>query len=70
MTTAKLKRTVDRLTPAQRAFVASYLRHLARVDDPQHQAKLGERMRRMDAGRKVSLAQARRLHQALAAEGL
>jgi hypothetical protein len=70
MTTAKLKQTVDNLTLAQRAFVAAYLQHLARVDDPQHQAKLGQRMRRMDAGRKVSLEQAQRLHEALAAEGL
>lgn len=70
MTVAKLKRTVDAMRPGERAFVAAYLKHLARVDDPAHQAKRGQRLRRMDAGRKVSLDQVRRLHRALEAEGL
>ena len=70
MTTAKLKRTVDAMTPAERAFVAAYLQHLSRADDPLHKARLGARMRRMDSGRKVSLDKARRLHRALQAEGL
>lgn len=70
MTVAKLKQTVDAMKPAERAFVAAYLQHLSRVDDPQHKARLGQRMRRMDSGRKVSLEQAKRLHQALEAERL
>lgn len=70
MTVAKLKRTVDAMKPEERAFVGAYLQHLARVDDPVHKTRLGERMRRMDAGRKVSLEQAKRLHQALEKEGL
>ncbi len=70
MTTARLKLAVDAMTPSERAFVGAYLQHLARVDDPLHKARLGARMRRMDAGKKVSLEQARRLHHALAAEKL
>ena len=66
----ELKQTIDTLGPEERVFVAAYLQHLARVEDPQHQAKLGERMRRMDAGRKITLDQAQRLHEALEAEGL
>jgi hypothetical protein len=70
VSTAKLKQTVDVMTPAERAFVGAYLQHLARADDPTHKAKLGMRMRRMDGGRKVSLEQARHLHRALKAEKL
>jgi len=58
------------MTSEERVFVLAYLRHLERVDDPVRQSQLGERMRRMDAGHKVTLEQAERLHQALEAEGL
>ena len=55
---------------SERAFVRAYLRHLVRQEDGAHKKMLGERLRRMDSGRKVSLEQARRLHQALEAEGV
>ena len=70
MTTADLKKAVDAMTTEERLFVLAYLQHLSRVDDPLRQAQLGERMRRMDSGRKVTLDQAQRLHEALESEGL
>jgi len=70
MKVAKLKRTIDELTLEERVFVIAYLQHLARVDDPAHKARLGERLRRMEQGRKITLAQAQRLHEALEAEGV
>jgi hypothetical protein len=53
-----------------RLFASAYLKHLARMDDPTHQAKLGARMRRMDAGGKVTLDTAKRLDRELRAAGL
>ena len=70
VTTLKIKESIDRLSEADRAFAAAYLKHLARVNDPSHRAKLGERMRRMDAGRKIRLERVKRLHKELEAAGL
>jgi hypothetical protein len=58
------------MTEDERFFAVAYLQHLAQERDPSYQALLSERMRRMDAGHKVTLEQAQRIHQALEAEGL
>jgi hypothetical protein len=70
MTALKIKESIDRMTEENRAFAAAYLKHLARVDDPSHRVKLGERMRKMDRGRKVRLERVKRLHKELEAAGL
>lgn len=70
MTTLKIKQSIDRMNEANRMFAAAYLKHLTRLNDPAHRAKLGARLRKMDAGRKISLDQVRRLHRELETAGL
>ncbi|MEK7678271.1 MAG: hypothetical protein AAB676_20770 [Verrucomicrobiota bacterium] len=70
MSVAELKRVVDDTTPDERLFLEAYLAHLHRRDDPANAADLARRMREMDAGKKVTLARARTLHQALLKQGL
>ena len=58
------------MTEEERFFAAAYLQHRSQEHDPAYQALLSERMKRMDAGQKVTLEQVQRIHQALEAEGL
>ena len=58
------------MSDEERFFAAAYLQHRAQANDPVYQALLSERMKRMDAGQKVTLEQAQRIHEALEAEGL
>ncbi len=58
------------MTEGERFFAVAYLQHLAQERDPAYQALLTSRMRRMDAGQKVTLEQALRIHHALEVEGL
>jgi hypothetical protein len=66
----EIKASIDRMTDEERFFAAAYLQHHAQVGDPAYQALLSERMKRMDAGQKVTLEKAQRIHEALEAEGL
>jgi hypothetical protein len=66
----EIKASIDRMTDEERFFAAAYLQHCAQADDPAYQALLSERMKRMDAGQKVTLEKAKRIHEALEAEGL
>jgi hypothetical protein len=66
----EIKRTIDQLNAEERFFAAAYLKHLSQVDDRSRRLELGERMRRMDAGRTFTHEQAERLHDALSQEGL
>ena len=70
MSIGELKAVIDNLTQEDRLFVSAYLKHLACVDDPAHRDKLGARMRRMDAGKKVSLQTVQQLHRRLEKAGL
>jgi hypothetical protein len=70
MSTTEIKATIDAMTDDERFFAAAYLMHRAQEQDATFQALLTERMRRMDAGQKVTLEQVQRIHQALEAEGL
>jgi len=67
---AEIKASIDRMTEEERFFAAAYLQHRAQACDPAYQALLSERMQRMDAGQKVTLEKAQRIHDALEAEGL
>ncbi len=58
------------MTEEERFVAAAYLQHLAQAADPAYQAMLALRMQRLEAGRKVTLEQAQRIHQSLEAEGL
>ena len=70
MSSAELMQTADRLTGEERVFLAAYLKHLARVEDPRYQAELSRLDREVDVGKKYSLDQVQRMHDALLAEGL
>ncbi len=70
MNTTKLKALVDQATPEERLFLEQYLAHLQRSEDPRYAEELAGRHRDMDAGQKVTLAQATRLHEALEKQGL
>ena len=61
---------VDRTTPEDRLFLSAYLDHLASEADREHGRELDRRLESMRAGNEVSLEDARKLHDALAARGL
>lgn len=65
VTRAEIKTTIDKMTDDERFFAAAYLEHLAQVNDPAYQRMLDERMKRMDAGQKITLEELRRVHQIL-----
>jgi ribosomal protein L9 len=67
---AEIKASIDRMTDEERFFAAAYLQHRAQAADPAYQALLSERMKRLEAGQKVTLEQAQRIHEALEGEGL
>lgn len=56
MSTIELKRIVDNATPRERLFLAHYLAHLRRVNDPENAVELSRKMREMDQGTKVRWA--------------
>lgn len=58
------------MTDEERFVAAAYLQHLAQENDPAYQAMLSARLRRIESGRKVTLDQAKRIHETLEAEGL
>ena len=70
MSVAEIKQLVDKTSTEDRLFLQAYLDHLARVNDPANAADLSRRMREMDAGRKITLTQAKKLHEALVKQGL
>ncbi len=70
MSRVELIEIVDRTSPEDRLFLRAYIDHLARVADPSDGTELDQRLDAMRAGSEVSLEEARRLHEALAAQGL
>jgi ketosteroid isomerase-like protein len=65
VTRDEIKTTIDKMTDDERFFAAAYLEHLAQVNDPAYQRMLDERMKRMNAGQKVTLEELQRIHQTL-----
>ena len=70
MSAVQVKRVIDKMSEEDRFFASAYLKHLARRDDPGHQRLLGDRIREMNHGKKVSLSVVKRLHKQLDAAGL
>jgi hypothetical protein len=70
MSRAELIEIVDRTSPEDRLFLHAYIEHLARAADPEDGGELDRRLESMRAGNEVSLDEARKLHDALAAQGL
>ena len=55
MTLAEIQREVVALSESDRVALKAFLLHLGRVNDPENRRDLGERMRSIEAGNKVSL---------------
>ena len=70
MSHTELIEIVDRTSPEDRLFLRAYLEHLACEADPEQGRELDRRLESMRAGNEVSLEDARKLHEALAARGL
>jgi hypothetical protein len=70
MSHAELIEMVDRTSPEERLFLHAYIEHLACEADPEHGRELDRRLESMRAGNEVSLEDARKLHETLAARGL
>jgi len=70
VTVAEIKSGIEQSSPEERAYLAAFLKHLARKDDPAYQAELTRLNEEINGGKKFSFAQAKRLHETLKAEGL
>ena len=70
MSRAELIEIVDRTSPEDRLFLNAYIEHRVRADDPENGPELDRRLERMRAGQEVSLNDARKLHEELAARGM
>ena len=55
MTLAAIKAELERLPKEEQSFLAAYLRHLGRREDPAYEAELDGLWQRMEAGEKVPL---------------
>jgi hypothetical protein len=70
MTMAEIKSGIEQSSPEERVYLTAYLKHLARKDDPAYQSELTRLNAEIDNGKRISLAQAKQLHESLKAEGL
>jgi hypothetical protein len=70
MSHSELIEFVDRSSLEDRLFLHAYLEHVARSSDPEYGRDLDRRLEAMRSGDEVSLEDARRLHEALASQGL
>jgi hypothetical protein len=70
MSRTELIAIVDQASPEDRVFLQAYVEHLARAANPESGNDLDRRLESMRAGREISLDDARRLHEELAAKGL
>jgi hypothetical protein len=64
---SEIKESIDQMTEEERCFAAAYLQHLAQEHDPAYKTMIAERMAKMDAGRKITLEQAKSFHETLEA---
>lgn len=70
MSHAELIEIVNRSSPEDRIFLGAYINYLARTSGPKSGQELDGRLEAMRAGEEVSLEEARKLHETLAAQGL
>ncbi len=66
----ELRSGIEQCSGEERTYLAAFLKHLARKDDPAYRSELTRLNQEIDCGRKFSLAQAKRLHETLKMEGL
>ena len=70
MTVAEIKTGIEQSSPEERAYLAAFLKHLERKDDSAYRSELTRLNAEIERGKKFSLAQVKRLHETLKAEGL
>jgi hypothetical protein len=70
MTVEQIKQGIEQSSPEERQYLAAFLKHLARKDDPAYQSELTALNKEFDSGKKFSLEQVKRLHETLKSEGL
>jgi hypothetical protein len=70
MTVEELKSGLEHSTPEERAYLAAFLKHLSRKDDPAYRSELTTLNKEIDEGKKFTLAQVKRLDETLKSEGL
>lgn len=69
MSFAEIKVQVAELPEEQRLELQALLTYVARKDNPEYHAEMERQMAEMDAGKKFSLQDAKRLHQELVEQG-
>jgi hypothetical protein len=67
---SKIKTSIDQMSEDERFLAAAYLQRLSQERDRAYGQVLAERLTSTNEGRKVSLEQVRRIHDALENEGL
>jgi hypothetical protein len=59
MVFAEIKPQIEQLAPDERLKALAFLKHLMHADDPEYQAELARRHADIEAGRGVSLTEAK-----------
>ncbi len=70
MTTAQIKKSLATISDDDRLYLLHYLKHQLRADTAANARELTKRHEEMRGGRKVTLAQVKRLDAALRREGI
>ncbi len=60
MVFAEIKPQIEQLPPAEMLKTLAYLKHLLRADNPEYQRELAQRHADIEAGRGVSLTDAKK----------
>jgi hypothetical protein len=61
MVFTEIKPQIDQLPPEEKLKVLAYLKHLRQADDPEYQRELARRHDDIEAGRGISLNEAKKL---------
>ncbi|MCW5547714.1 MAG: hypothetical protein KIT44_02015 [Opitutaceae bacterium] len=70
MKLADVKQAVAQWPEAEKIHLAAYLKHIARRDNPVHQAELDRACESMTKGERISLEEFRRIEAKLTESGL
>jgi hypothetical protein len=60
MVFAEIKPQIEQLPPAEMLKALAYLKHLLRADNPEYQRELAQRHADLEAGRGISLTEAKK----------
>ena len=69
MSLAEVKSSIAEMSLEDRLEVAALIAHLNRADNPAYEAELERHMSAMDAGRKTTDSELKKLHDDLTAQG-